>query len=92
MAKYGGKLKELRAKSREAAYKSLFSKYGENKGVTGELYHGLFDVIANLSDDLVLYPGHDYGSSSTSTIGKEKQTNPVMQKMSENEFVERMGG
>ena len=28
----------------------------------------------------------------TSTIGKEKQTNPVMQKMSENEFVERMGG
>jgi len=52
----------------------------------------LFDVIANLSDDLVLYPGHDYGSSSTSTIGNEKQTNPVMQKMSENEFVERMGG
>jgi len=52
----------------------------------------LFDVIANLSDDLVLYPGHDYVSSSTSTIGKEKQTNPVKQKMSENEFIERMGG
>jgi len=41
---------------------------------------------------LVLYPGHDYGASSISTIGKEKQTNPVMQKMSENEIVERMGG
>jgi len=61
-------------------------------GSARELYHCLSDVIANLSDDLVLYPGHDYGSSSTSTIGKEKQTNPVMQKMSENEFVERMGG
>jgi len=61
-------------------------------GSARELYHSLSDVIANLSDDLVLYPGHDYGSSSTSTIGKEKQTNPVMQKMSENEFVERMGG
>ena len=61
-------------------------------GSAGELYHGLFDVIANLSDDLVLYPGHDYGSSPTSTIGKEKQTNPVMQKISEAEFIERMGG
>ena len=51
-----------------------------------------FDVIANLRDDLVLYPGHNYGSSPTSTIGKEKQTNPVMQKISEAEFIERMGG
>ena len=61
-------------------------------GSAKELYHGLFDVLVNLSDDLVLYPGHDYGSSPTSTIGKEKQTNPVMQKISEAEFIERMGG
>ncbi len=61
-------------------------------GSAKELYHGLFDVIANLSDDLILYPGHDYGSSPTSTIGKEKQTNPVMQNISEDEFIERMGG
>ena len=40
---------------------------------------------------LVLYPGHDYGSSPTSTIGSEKRTNLVMQKVSEAEFVERMG-
>ena len=52
----------------------------------------MFDVIANLSDDLVLYPGHDYGSDVTSTIGSEKRTNLVMQKVSEAEFVERMGG
>ena len=52
----------------------------------------MFDIIANLSDDLILYPGHDYGSSPTSTIGKEKQTNPVMQKITEAEFVEQMGG
>jgi hypothetical protein len=45
-----------------------------------------------LDDNLVLYPGHDYGSAITTTIGREKQTNPVMQKMSEVEFVERMGG
>ena len=61
-------------------------------GSSRELYHSLFDVIANLSDDLVLYPGHDYGSDVTSTIGSEKRTNLVMQKVSEAEFVERMGG
>ena len=61
-------------------------------GSAKELYHSLFDVLANFTDGLVLYPGHDYGSSSTSTIGKEKQTNPVMQRISEAEFIERMGG
>ena len=61
-------------------------------GSSRELYHSLFDVIANLSDDLVLYPGHDYGSDVKSTIGSEKRTNLVMQKVSEAEFVERMGG
>ena len=52
----------------------------------------MFDVIANLSDDLVLYPGHDYGSSVISTIGSEKRTNLVMKNVSETEFIERMGG
>ena len=61
-------------------------------GSARELYHSLFDVIANLSDDLVLYPGHDYGSSVISTIGTEKRTNLVMKNVSETEFIERMGG
>ena len=61
-------------------------------GSAKELYHSLFDVIVNFTDNLILYPGHDYGSSPTSTIGKEKQTNPVMQRISEAEFIERMGG
>ena len=61
-------------------------------GSSRELYHSLFDVIANLNDDLVLYPGHDYGSDVTSTIRSEKRTNLVMQNISETEFIERMGG
>ena len=61
-------------------------------GSSKELFHSLFDVISKLDGDLILYPGHDYGSSPTSTVGKEKQTNPVMQKISETEFIERMGG
>ena len=57
-----------------------------------ELYHSLFDVISKLDDGLIMYPGHDYGSAQTSTIGNEKMTNPVMQKISEEDFVMRMGG
>ena len=61
-------------------------------GSSRELYHSLFDVISKLDDGLIMYPGHDYGSAQTSTIGNEKMTNPVMQKISEDDFVMRMGG
>jgi len=61
-------------------------------GSANELYHSLFDVLHSLDDNLVLYPGHDYGVATTSTIGNEKTTNPVMQKMNEDSFVDRMGG
>ena len=36
------------AKTREAAYKSLFSKYNENKGVTGEIYQ---NIVLNWRDE-----------------------------------------
>tara|TARA_B110000014_G_scaffold219690_1_gene175354 strand:+ start:471 stop:1082 length:612 start_codon:yes stop_codon:yes gene_type:complete len=61
-------------------------------GSSRELYHSIFDVISNLDDSLIMYPGHDYGSAPTSTIGNEKMTNTVMQKISEEDFVMRMGG
>lgn len=60
-------------------------------GSAKELYHSLFDVLYALDDSLVLYPGHNYGHAETSTIGREKITNLVMQKRSEQEFVEMMG-
>ena len=60
-------------------------------GSAKELYHSLFDVLYSLNDDLVLYPGHNYGHSLTSTIGQEKITNLVMQKRTEQEFVDMMG-
>ncbi len=60
-------------------------------GSAGELYHSLFDALYGMGDDLVLYCGHDYGSSKTSTLGAEKRTNPVMQKRTEREFTEMMG-
>jgi glyoxylase-like metal-dependent hydrolase (beta-lactamase superfamily II) len=60
-------------------------------GSAKELYHSLFDILYLLNDDLIVYPGHDYGHSVTSTMGQEKISNPVMQKRSEQEFVEMMG-
>ncbi len=60
-------------------------------GSAKELYHSLFDVLHSLDDDLVLYSGHNYGISEISTIGEEKTTNPVMQKRTEQQFVEMMG-
>jgi len=60
-------------------------------GSAKELFHSLFDVLYDLDDDLVLYSGHNYGPSPTSTIGKEKLTNLVMQQRSEEEFLDMMG-
>ena len=60
-------------------------------GSAKELYHSLFDVIYSLNDNLILYPGHNYGHSLTSTIGQEKITNLVMKKRTEQEFVDMMG-
>ena len=59
-------------------------------GSAKEQYHSLFDVLYLLNDDLILYPGHNYGHSLTSTIGQEKITNLVMQKRTEQEFVDMM--
>lgn len=59
-------------------------------GSARELYHSLFDVVSKMNESLVLYPGHNYGSSVTSTLGKEKKNNFVLQPKTEDEFVEFM--
>jgi glyoxylase-like metal-dependent hydrolase (beta-lactamase superfamily II) len=60
-------------------------------GSAQELYHSLFDVLYSLDDNLVLYSGHNYGPSAVSTIGQEKITNHVMQKRTEQQFIDMMG-
>jgi glyoxylase-like metal-dependent hydrolase (beta-lactamase superfamily II) len=60
-------------------------------GSAKELYHSLTGIICKLDDNLILYPGHNYGSSPHSTIGKEKKTNFVLQHRTEEEFVDFMG-
>ncbi|HEX7033390.1 MAG TPA: MBL fold metallo-hydrolase [Nitrososphaera sp.] len=57
-----------------------------------EMYDSLFGKIAKLDDNLIVYPGHNYGSSPTSTIGREKKTNYVLQPRSKQEFLEFISG
>ncbi|MGQ0605707.1 MAG: hydroxyacylglutathione hydrolase family protein [Candidatus Nitrosotenuis sp.] len=60
-------------------------------GDARELYHSLVDILRKLDDDLVMYPGHNYGSTTTSTLGTQKKMNFVMQPRTEAEFLEIMG-
>lgn len=60
-------------------------------GSAKDLYHSLFDILYNLDEKLVLYSGHNYGSSEMSTLGQEKITNHVMQKRTEQQFLDMMG-
>jgi oligoendopeptidase F len=41
-------VRSKKAKTREAAYKSLFTKYSENRGVTGEIYQ---NIVLNWRDE-----------------------------------------
>ena len=36
------------------------------------------EKLKSLPDDTIIYPGHDYGPTPTSTIGKEKKNNPYL--------------
>ena len=56
-----------------------------------KMYHSLIDIVSKLDENLIVYPGHDYGSSETSTIGREKSTNQVLQPRTRAEFLEFMG-
>lgn len=51
-----------------------------------KMWNTLLNVLAELPDDTVVLPGHDYGSTPTSTIGREKRENYTMQKRSRDEF------
>jgi glyoxylase-like metal-dependent hydrolase (beta-lactamase superfamily II) len=43
-----------------------------------EMYRSLTERLAKLPDEVVLFPGHDYGGQPTSTLGLERETNFYM--------------
>lgn len=59
-------------------------------GSAEDMYQSLFGKLLKLDDGIEVYPGHDYGTSPHSTIGREKETNYTLEKRSLREFVEFM--
>ena len=59
-------------------------------GSATALYHSLFQKILTLTDDVEVYPGHDYGPRPASTIGQEKRTNYTLKPRTLREFIEFM--
>lgn len=59
-------------------------------GNSRNLYNSLFNKLLKLDDASEVYPGHDYGLKSSSTIGEEKRSNYVLQPRKVEDFIEFM--
>ena len=59
-------------------------------GSPKSMYNSLFNKLVKLGDDVEIYPGHDYGPRSSSTIGEEKRSNYTLQPRSLEDFIEFM--
>ncbi|MEK6987895.1 MAG: MBL fold metallo-hydrolase, partial [Candidatus Thermoplasmatota archaeon] len=55
-----------------------------------QMYDSLFNKVRKMDENLIVCPGHHYGPTPTSTIGKEKKSNYVLQPRSLDEFEEFM--
>lgn len=59
-------------------------------GDAGQLYDSLHQKLLTLSDDTLVYPGHDYKGWTVSTIGEEKRNNPRLEPETRAAFIELM--
>lgn len=59
-------------------------------GDAGDLFDTLQWFLADLPDDLILYPAHDYQGQKESTIGREKTNNPWLQIHDRSEFIKKL--
>ncbi len=57
-------------------------------GSSKQMYESLHKKLKVLPDNTEVYPGHDYGSRPTSTIGEEKRSNPTLSANSFEEFMQ----
>ena len=56
-------------------------------GDPSQMYDSLQNRVIRLDDALVVLPGHDYGVTPTSTIGREKRENYTLQPRTREEFL-----
>jgi len=56
-----------------------------------QMYYSLTQKLMALPDDTVLFPGHNYSATQTSTMGEQKKTNPYLRFTSLKQFLASMG-
>lgn len=56
-------------------------------GNSKKMYDSLFNKLLKLDDSIEVYPGHDYGSKPSSTIGEERRLNYTLKPRSLEEFM-----
>ena len=56
-------------------------------GSSSQMFDSLLGRVVKLDDALVVLPGHDYGVTPTSTIGREKRENYTLQPRTREEFL-----
>lgn len=57
-------------------------------GSSRDLYQSVLKKILPLSNDCIIYPGHDYKNNINSTLGYEKINNPFLQHKNEQQFID----
>lgn len=55
-------------------------------GDVSAMHHSLLSVLGALPPELEVWPGHDYGPTPTSTLGRERETNYTLAPRSLDEF------
>jgi hydroxyacylglutathione hydrolase len=55
-----------------------------------EMYYTIYNKLANLDENLIVYPGHHYGSTKTSILKNEKKSNFVFKFHNREEFLRYM--
>ncbi|PCC74297.1 Glyoxylase, beta-lactamase superfamily II [Nannocystis exedens] len=60
-------------------------------GDAQQMYESLTGPLAALSDDVVLYPGHNYGPTPTSPLGTQRKTNRYLRIRSRDDWRRLMG-
>ncbi|MGN6350315.1 MAG: MBL fold metallo-hydrolase [Candidatus Nitrosocosmicus sp.] len=55
-----------------------------------DMYHSIYNKIYNLDENLIVYPGHHYGSTKTSILRDEKRNNFVFKFQNQEEFLSYM--
>lgn len=55
-----------------------------------DMYYSIYEKLYNLDENLIVYPGHNYGNTKTSTLREEKRNNFVFKFHNKQEFLRYM--